>query len=184
VVEDPTPSTTPPSITFELLRVPALQAMLDDELAEASRIMGRELPSFFLEEKWLWEIRLDQARRSPEVAPWLVRAVVLHPRGVVVGHAGFHGPPDDVGAVEIGYTIAPEHRGHGYAHAVLRALVAEATSTSGVRVVRATVSPDNAASLAVIHRGRFVEVGEQWDEVDGLELVFEKELRAPNRVTG
>ena len=56
-------------------------------------MIGRQLPSFFLKERWLWQIRLDQLRRSPDVAPWLVRAVVLHPQATVVGHAGFHGPP-------------------------------------------------------------------------------------------
>ncbi len=105
--------TYPPIVTFELLGADALQAMLDDELAEASRIMGRRLPSFFLEEKWLWEIRRDQLHRSPGDAPWLVRAVVLQPVGTVVGHAGFHGPPDEAGTVEVGYTIAPDHRGNG-----------------------------------------------------------------------
>jgi [ribosomal protein S5]-alanine N-acetyltransferase len=170
-------ATQPPIVTFELLEASALQAMLDDELAEACRIIGRQLPSFFLEEKWLWQIRLEQLHRSPEVAPWLVRAVVLHPQGTVVGHAGFHGPPDHAGMVEIGFTIAPEHRGNGYAHAVLHALVEEATSHPAVKVVRATIRPDNVASLAVVRRGHFAHVGEQWDEVDGLELVFEKKLR-------
>ena len=47
-----------------------------------------------------------------------------------------------------------------------------------MNIVRATVSPDNAASLAVIRNGRFVHVGEQWDDEDGLELVFEKALHA------
>ena len=46
-----------------------------------------------------------------------------------------------------------------------------------MKVVRATIRPDNVASLAVVRRGHFAHVGEQWDEVDGLELVFEKKLR-------
>ncbi|MET9878265.1 hypothetical protein ABZZ36_27060 [Actinacidiphila glaucinigra] len=32
---------------------------------------------------------------------------------------------------------------------------------------------ENTASLATISGFGFVEVGEQWDEVDGLELIFE-----------
>jgi RimJ/RimL family protein N-acetyltransferase len=168
-------------VSFRLLEEPVLRAMLGDELAEAGRLVGRPLPEFFLEEKWLWRIRLDQLRRSPEDAPWLVRAVLLQRTGTVVGHAGFHGPPDRDGMVEVGYTIVPEHRGHGYAHAALRALVDEATSVTSVRVVRATIGPDNLASLAVARRGGFSHVGEQWDEVDGLELVFEKRVRPATR---
>ena len=34
--------------------------------------------------------------------------------------------------------------------------------------------PDNEPSLALIRRAGFVEVGSQIDEIDGLELIFEK----------
>ncbi len=164
---------------MELLAASVMLALLDDDLPEARRISQRPLPAFFLEEKWLWQIRVDQIGRSPQDAPWLVRVVALEPLGVVIGHAGFHGPPDADGAVEIAYTVAPEHRGNGYAHAVLAALVEEAWTHPGVRLVRATISPDNLPSLSVIRRGGFIHVGEQWDDVDGLELVFEKTLDAP-----
>jgi ribosomal-protein-alanine N-acetyltransferase len=61
---------------------------------------------------------------------------------------------------------------------MVAALVTEAESSPDVDLVRATVSPDNAPSLAVIRNAQFVHVGEQWDDVDGLELVFEKRLRS------
>ena len=35
---------------------------------------------------------------------------------------------------------------------------------------------DNAASLAILRRAGFALVGEQYDEVDGLELVLERPL--------
>jgi [ribosomal protein S5]-alanine N-acetyltransferase len=171
----------PPVLRMELLQASAMRALLDDDLPEARRISQQPLPEFFLTEKWLWEIRVDQVGRSPQDAPWLVRVVVLEPSGVVIGHAGFHGRPDAAGAVEIAYTLVPEHRGNGYAHAVLAALVEEARTHPDVRLVRATVSPDNGPSLAVIRRGGFIHVGEQWDDVDGLELVFEKNLDAARR---
>ena len=38
---------------------------------------------------------------------------------------------------------------------------------------RASISPDNVASLAIASRFGFRHVGEQIDDVDGLELVFE-----------
>ncbi len=173
-----TRESSPPQLTMELLEPAAMEALLDGDLAAASRICRLELPPFFLEEAWLWRIRVDQVRRSPEDGPWLVRVVVLKPSRVVVGHAGFHGPPDAAGAVEIAYTIVPEQRGNGYAHAVLAALVEEARTHPDVHLVRATISPDNGPSLAVIRRGGFVQVGEQWDDVDGLELVVEKNLDA------
>ena len=40
-------------------------------------------------------------------------------------------------------------------------------------MLRATVSPENTASLGLIAQLPFVEVGEQWDDEDGLETTFE-----------
>lgn len=48
-----------------------------------------------------------------------------------------------------------------------------------MKVVRATIRPDNVASLAVIRRGHLAHVGEQWDEADGLELVYEGKSKPP-----
>jgi len=93
--------------------------------------------------------------------------------GAVVGHAGFHGPPDRAGLVEIAYSVAPEHRRQGYARAMLVELLRRAAADAEVRTVRATISPDNAGSLATIAGFGFVHVGEQWDELDGRELIFE-----------
>jgi L-amino acid N-acyltransferase YncA len=53
-------------------------------------------------------------------------------------------------------------------------LLRRAAVEPGVRTVRATIAPDNAASLATTAGFGFAEVGEQWDEQDGLELVFER----------
>ena len=41
-------------------------------------------------------------------------------------------------------------------------------------ILRASISPDNEPSLALIHKAGFVEAGSQIDEIDGLELIFEK----------
>lgn len=166
------------SISLETISQAALEALQANDLPGASRVMKLELPAFFLLEGWLWEIRLDQVRRSPGHAPWLVRAAVLEPDRVVVGHAGFHGPPDSSGMVEIGYTIVPEHRGKGYSHLVLSALLSQAAASKEVTTVRATISPDNLPSLKVVTAAQFGHVGEQWDEVDGTELIFERHLRS------
>ncbi|GAA4745204.1 hypothetical protein GCM10023350_32520 [Nocardioides endophyticus] len=42
-----------------------------------------------------------------------------------------------------------------------------------VRIVRATISHDNKASLGLIRQYPFVHNGEQWDEEDGVELIYE-----------
>ena len=161
-----------PDASFVRLPPPVLTALLDGDLATASARCGTALPPFFLEEGWLWQLRLDQVRADPAAQAWVVRAAVVEGAGVV-GHAGFHGPPDADGAVEVGYTVLPHLRGRGYAQAALRALVAEAVASPHVRLVRASVQPGNAASLAVVRSAGFVPVGEHLDEQDGLELVHE-----------
>jgi RimJ/RimL family protein N-acetyltransferase len=42
-----------------------------------------------------------------------------------------------------------------------------------VKVVRAAVRLDNSASRALLDQFGFLKVGEQWDDVDGLEDVLE-----------
>lgn len=110
---------------------------------------------------------------APADAPWVTRYVLVPGSVVPVGLAGFHGPPDSEGMVEVGYRIDPEHRRRGYARQALETLLAIAHAHSAVKVVRATVSPDNVASRALVENYGFAEVGEQWDEEDGLELILE-----------
>jgi len=126
--------------------------------------------------RWLWRFRLGQVAADPHNAEWMARHAVVGDGGAVVGHAGFHGPPDESGMVEIGYSVDPTFRRRGYAKAALAELLRRAAVASVVRTVRATISPDNAASLATIAGFGFVQVGEQWDDEDGLELVFEKPM--------
>ena len=75
--------------------------------------------------------------------------------------------------VEVAYFVDPAHRRRGFATALLAAALAWASADPAVRTVRASISPDNVASLATLRPFGFVEVGEQWDEEDGLELLFE-----------
>lgn len=162
-----------PSIRTVELPPAALAALADSDLVRASAEAGVGLPDFFLTYQWLWRIRIEQIDANPARARWVARAVLAEPEGVVVGHAGFHGPPDKTGMVEVAYSVDPAHRRRGYATAMLRDLLERAAAEPSVRTVRASVSPDNPASLATIAKFGFIRVGEQWDEDDGLELIFE-----------
>lgn len=162
------------SVQFTLIPAPALEALLAGSLEQASHLVELELPSFYLTQNWLWQYRLDQLRADPAAAPWLVRAVYGQPAGAVVGHAGFHGPPNTDGMVEIGYSILPEFRRQGYGCAAATQLLHIAGASPDVRVVRASISPDNVASLALARSLGFQQTGEQWDDEDGLELIFER----------
>jgi RimJ/RimL family protein N-acetyltransferase len=169
-------SSRPPA-TVRLVPLPAeaLQALIDGDLARAGAAAGLALPEEFLADTWLWTLRLGQMAGEPACAPWLVRAVVAEPAGVVVGHAGFHGRPDAAGMIEVGYRIVPERRRQGYARAALAELLAYARA-HGATTARASISPGNDASLALARSFGFGHVGEQIDEIDGLELVLELRL--------
>lgn len=117
--------------------------------------------------------RVAQVRADPSVNPWLIRIAVLRETGEVVGLANFHGPPDGAGMVEIGYRVRPVHRRRGYAREMALTLWRAAAARPDVRVLRATVSPGNTASIRLIEGAGLRHVGEQDDPEDGLELVYE-----------
>ncbi len=167
--------TSPKRVRFVELSGTAMSALLDGDLPAASEMAGVALTDYFVTDRarWLWRFRIDQMAADPGGARWMVRQVATGPEGVVVGHAGFHGPPDEAGMVEIGYSVAPDFRRQGYARAMLIELLRRAAAEPGVKTVRATIGPDNVASLATIAGFGFVEVGGQWDDEDGLELIFE-----------
>ncbi len=52
-------------------------------------------------------------------------------------------------------------------------MLERATRERDVGTLRATVSPNNIASRELILQYGFTEVGEQWDDEDGLELIYE-----------
>ena len=168
-----------PDIRFVKLSPAALAALIDGDLAAASAAAGVTLSQYLVDESWLWEIRLEQIRQDPQSADWIARAAVAEPEGVVVGHAGFHGPPDPDGVVEVAYSVDPAFRRRGYAKAMLRALLARADADPAVTAVRASIRPDNTGSRATIAGFGFRKIGEQWDPEDGLEDVYLRPAAPP-----
>lgn len=147
------------------------------DLDAASRDVGVPLSPYLVEEGWLWRVRLPQVAADPAALDWIARAAVDVAIGQVVGHVGFHGPPDQRGMVEVAYSVDPALRRRGYAAAMLGAALDWAAGVPEVSVVRASISPTNEASLATIRPFGFEAVGEQWDEEDGVELLFERSVR-------
>ncbi len=80
--------------------------------------------------------------------------------------------------VEVGYSVDPDYRRKRYARAALAILLDTARALPAVRTVRATIRPDNSPSRSLVDQYGFIEVGEQWDDEDGLELVLELDVGA------
>lgn len=168
-------SPVPHALRLVPLSVATMQALVRGDLEAASVEAGVRLTSYFVDHTWLWEIRLPQVAGDPAALDWIARAVL--DGEVPVGLVGFHGPPDERGMVEVAYGVDPAFRRRGYARAMLHVALAWAASVPEVSVVRASISPDNEASLRTLAGFGFEPAGEQWDEEDGLELLFERPAR-------
>ena len=153
----------------------AIDALAAADLPAACRLSGLQLTDFFVDADNLgtWRIRSAQLVDDPAAAGWITGVVWDVDEDRAVGRAGFHGPPDDAGMVEVGYSIDPDQRRRGYARATLAYLLDRAGREPDVRTVRASIGPDNEPSLNLVRQFGFVEVGEQWDDEDGLEIVYE-----------
>ena len=117
--------------------------------------------------------RVPRIAADPLAAPYLMRVAVLREDAIIVGGAGFHDRPDADGMIEIGLGVEEPFRRRGYAEEMLRGMWGWVIDQPGVRTLRYTVSPDNTASLALIARFGFARVGQQIDEEDGPEDIFE-----------
>jgi RimJ/RimL family protein N-acetyltransferase len=132
--------------------------------------------STFAGDDFVLRRRHGQLLADPTEEPWLYRAAVLRGSRQVIGRVGFHAPPDETGMVEIGYAVAPAFQRQGYGVEMARGLIAWGAAHGATHCL-ASVRPDNAASLATVARMGFVKVGEQLDEIDGLEWVHRLDLR-------
>ena len=157
------------------LSLPAFRALADGDLPAANAASPVPLPEYFVSPDWrgTWRIRSEQVAEDPASAGWVTGVIWDERQQVAVGRAGYHGPPDESGMVEIGYAVDPAYRRRGYARAALEALLRRAAHEPGVETVRVTISPDNTPSYALASQYGFAEVGEQWDEEDGLEIIYE-----------
>jgi RimJ/RimL family protein N-acetyltransferase len=164
-------------LRLEPLRPETIEALLVGDRAAADRMQGRTLPEQFFgpDDEHFLKIQLNRMSSRPEGRGWCGRVIVRDEDGAVLGHCGFHGPPEDVGRAEVGYTVLPAYRRQGYAVEAVAALLGFARS-EGTTVVFASVAPDNMASLAVIGKLGFRQTGVQIDEIDGEEGVFEISL--------
>ncbi len=158
-----------------------MRALLAADWDKASRLLGAAIPAEWHGEDWQWlGQRPDQAEADPSVIPWLPRVLLIRGTGeraeaVVVGEAGFHGPPGEDGRVEIGYMVVSAHRRCGYAEEAARALMSWASAEHGIIRVRASISPGNIASLNLIGKLGFTQVGRRRHDRRGDELVFHRD---------
>lgn len=102
-------------------------------------------------------------RDGPSPKPWGVLFFVLDAPPVprtLIGWGGYKGAPDDDGAVEIGYAIAPGLRGRGLATLAAQTMIARAFETPRVGAVIAHTLPEKNASVRILEKLGFVFAGD------------------------
>ena len=164
-----------------VLMTPAFfTAAISGDQAQAAQVLGVSILP-----EW-WPVsdhkvnRLAQVHQNPALLPWMERAIVLRSPQTMVGSIAFHmaAEPEPVrplgpGGVEFGYTIFAPFRRQGYATEACQALMDWAQQQGVTRFIL-TISPENQPSLRIAAHFGFVKIGEQMDEEDGLEEIYER----------
>jgi aromatic-L-amino-acid/L-tryptophan decarboxylase len=101
----------------------------------------------------------DMLKDNPFTSGWLGYAAILRAEKTLIGDAGFLGPPDDSGNVEIGYSVIAGRRGMGFASEMVALLIHWAFADDRVRRVVAHTDPDNQSSMKVLEKNGFQRVG-------------------------
>lgn len=117
--------------------------------------------------------RVPQVKADPSVNKWFVRWAVLRSTQEVIGSASFHGAPDENGMIEIGLGVETAFQRQGLGKEILQGMWGWVVNEPGVKVLRYTVSPTNTASIALVNSFGFDYVGQQEDEEDGPESIYE-----------
>lgn len=128
--------------------------------------------------------RVPQVKADEAVNKWFVRWVVLKESREIIGSTSFHGAPDDAGMVEIGLGIESEYQNQGYAKETLLGMWRWVLTSPEVKTLRYTVSPENLPSIAVIQYFGFEFKGQQMDEIDGPENIYEMDRETFMRLWG
>ena len=141
-----------------------LRLLTQAELGAAARQDGFEEP-----------VVADFARAmlatDPEYGPWSARLLLLKPALEPIGHIRFHSRPVE-NAVEFGYSVFTPWRCRGFATEAARGIMRWAAEQHGVRRFIASVRPDNLPSQRVVAKLGFRKVGQQLDDIDGIEDVL------------
>lgn len=110
---------------------------------------------------------MAKVENGREADPWRFGFGVVHKiDNLLIGMAGFPGPPDPDGVAEIAYGIAPAYQGKGHATEVANGLTDFASQNESVRLLRAHTLAQINASTRVLEKCGFKKVGELIDPED------------------
>ena len=162
-------------LTLIPFSVDLLRLALTDRGAFERRLDVRFLPAWASEhQRGLLAEVLRALEADPGSRFWRFYFILHTVDRAVIGDAGFKGPPDQEGTVEIAYGIVPLYRRQGYAFEAVTALVRWAFSHPGLRQISARCDDDNVGSIRILEK-----LGMYRTRIEGRTL-FWLLRRAPN----
>jgi len=158
-----------------------LRALLAKSFYEAAQLLGITALSDWDISRYAMELRVKQLEENPGLQPWLLRAISLRERRLLVGHIGFHTAPGadylaelSPGGVEFGFGVLEPWRRRGIATEASEAAMRWAREEHQVQRFVLSISPDNFPSLGLAAKLGFRKIGSHIDEHDGPEDIFER----------
>ena len=108
----------------------------------------------------------EMTERAPgDPGGWVQLTVENRHTGRLIGDVGVSPADQHPGVIKIGYTIAPEFQGAGYATEAVRALIDYAFDVLQVDIVRAYASAENTPSIRVAEKAG-LQLMERFEGVD------------------
>lgn len=129
-----------------------LKAALEDR-ARLAELLGASIPEIWPYGDFADAIpfMLKGMEEQPDTSGW--GGLLIHKTDqVLIGDLGFHGPPDETGTVEVGYSIVPAYRKQGYATEATSCLVQWALRQREIIRVIAQCRKDNLGSIRVLEK--------------------------------
>ncbi|PSB56525.1 GNAT family N-acetyltransferase [Chamaesiphon polymorphus] len=109
------------------------------------------------------EYMLKQMQSAQLCDPWLPYLMVFRPDRALVGFCGFKSVPDPQQAIEIGYSVAPNYQGRGFATSAVRQLLNIAFESELVNRVCAHTLAEYNASARVLAKCGMTKAAETID---------------------
>jgi len=116
---------------------------------------AREYPAFF--ELDLLSSLVHERESGIDPGPFSQYQVSLRDGNIVIGGAGFFGPPDEFNALEISFGIAPDFFGQRYGAEIVAAMV-QIARDNGARFVIATARVSDIGTQKSLGHGGLAEV--------------------------
>lgn len=151
-------------ITLRLTLIPFSTDLLRLALTEREtleqRLSARFLPQWNSENQLKILTGVLQALEAdPTSRVWRFYFILHTADRAVIGDAGFKGPPDREGSVEVAYGVVPAYRRQGYAFEAAHALVRWAFLHPQVSQVTAGCDDDNVGSIRILEKLGMHRVG-------------------------